>query len=365
VNSASHAAASAQAPWCVVHPVAPRDQTVMAEMRAIALPNKGKLRGTVARVAFDGIIGSTSAPPGVTFRQDTIRGLDGWWCKPVDPLPNAAILHLHGGWFNWGTAEAFRHLVGHIARSAGATAFVPNYRLAPENPFPAAVDDALACFLGIHERGIRAIAVTGDSAGGNLALSLLSLIATRSDKRAVQPIGAVALSPVTDLAMTGSSWESRADADPFFVRDQSTALIAAYLNGHDAADPIASPLYGSLAGLPPIRVHLGDDEVLRDDSLRYVQRCVAAGVDATVDVWEGMPHGFIGHVGQLEASAEVLKAIGAFLSASAACCCRSPRGFLLMKWSARCLLSAANRHHGFDRVTSALDPACVKTHRLL
>jgi epsilon-lactone hydrolase len=99
------------------------------------------------------------------------------------------------------------------------------------------------------------------------------------------------------------------------VRDQSSALIAAYLSGHRAADPVASPLYGSLAGLPPVRIHVGYDEVLLDDSLRYVQRCVAAGVDATVDVWEGMPHGFIGNVGQLEASGEVLKAIGAFLSA--------------------------------------------------
>jgi acetyl esterase/lipase len=287
----------------------------MAEMRAIVLPNKGKLRGTVARAAFDGIIGHTSAPPGVTFRQDTISGLAGWWCEPVDPLPNAAILHLHGGWFNWGTAEAFRHFVGHIARSAAANAFVPDYRLAPENPFPAAVDDALACFLGLHERGMRAIAVTGDSSGGTLALSLLSLTAASSDESAIQPVGAVVLSPVTDLAMTGSSWVSRAAADPFFVRDQSSALIAAYLNGHNVADPVASPLYGSLAGLPPTRVHVGDDEVLLDDSLRYVQRSVAAGVDAIVDVWDGMPHGFIGNVGQLEASTEALKAIGSFLSA--------------------------------------------------
>jgi epsilon-lactone hydrolase len=315
MKSAPHSTAFAQAPWCVVHPVAPVDQIVMAEMRAMALPNKGKLRGTAARAAFDGIIGHTTAPPNVTYRQDTVRGLAGWWCEPVDPPANAAILHLHGGWFNWGTAEAYRHLVGHLARSAAARAFVPDYRLAPENPFPAAVDDALACFLGIHEHGIRAIAVTGDSAGGNLALSLLSMVAARSEESAVRPVGAVALSPVTDLAMTGSSWESRADADPFFVRDQSSALIAAYLNGHNAADPIASPLYGSLAGLPPIRVHVGGDEVLLDDSLRFVQRCVAAGVDATVDVWEGMPHGFIGNVGQLEASAEALNAIGTFLSA--------------------------------------------------
>jgi epsilon-lactone hydrolase len=119
---------------------------------------------------------------------------------------------------------------------------------------------------------------------------------------------------VTDLAMTGSSWESRASADPYFVRDQAEELIRAYLNGHGPADPMASPLYGDLAGLPPIRVHVGDDEVLLDDSLRYVERAVAAGVDAKLDVWEGMPHGFLGGVGHLEATSQALGAIGAFLS---------------------------------------------------
>jgi epsilon-lactone hydrolase len=114
--------------------------------------------------------------------------------------------------------------------------------------------------------------------------------------------------------MTGPSWQSRANADPYFVRDQVEALIGAYLNGRDAGDPKASPLYGDLAALPPVRVHVGDDEVLLDDSRRYVERAVAAGVDASVDIWEGMPHGFIAGIGRLEAAAQTLDAIGAFLS---------------------------------------------------
>ena len=190
---------------------------------------------------------------------------------------------------------------------------MPDYRLAPENPFPAALDDIQACYRGLVDSGAQAIALTGDSAGGNLALVLLALIGAQSFAKHVA-VAAVALSPVTDLAMTGPSWQSRADADPYFVRDQAEGLIRSYLNGHDPADPAASPLYGTLAGLPPIRVHVGDAEVLLDDSLRYVERAVAAGVDARVDVWEGMPHGFIGSVGRLDASAQVLDAIGAFLS---------------------------------------------------
>jgi epsilon-lactone hydrolase len=164
------------------------------------------------------------------------------------------------------------------------------------------------------QRGVRTIAVTGDSAGGNLALTLLSA-ASRSRANSAHVVGAVVLSPVTDLAMTGPSWQSRAEADPYFVRNQADTLVEAYLNGHDARDASASPLYGDLSGLPPIRVHVGDAEVLLDDSVRYVERAAAAGVDARVEVWEGLPHGFIGSLGRLDAAAKALTAIGAFLSA--------------------------------------------------
>jgi len=117
-----------------------------------------------------------------------------------------------------------------------------------------------------------------------------------------------------DLTLGGSSWETRAAADPYFTRPQAAELIRTYLNGHNSSDPDASPLFGTLAGLPPIRIHVGDDEVLLEDSRRYVERAVAAGVDAKLDVWMGMPHGFLGGIGKLEAAAEALKAIGQFLS---------------------------------------------------
>lgn len=307
-------AASERESWHTVHPLTPRDQAAMATMRAMAQPNKGKLRGTAARAPFEAIIGQTVAPDGVAFHEDTIGGVPGWWCEPIGAISDAVILHLHGGWFNWGSAAAFRNLVGQIARSANANAFVPDYRLAPEHPFPAAVQDAQACLRGLVQRHVRAVAVTGDSAGGNLALSLVS-IASRSPLTGSSVVGAAVLSPVTDLAMTGSSWHSRSDADPYFVWEQAETLIKAYLNGHEADDPVASPFYGNLTGLPPIRVHVGDDEVLLDDSLRYVTRAVAAGVDAEVHVWEGLAHGFLGALGRLEASAKALESIGAFLSA--------------------------------------------------
>jgi monoterpene epsilon-lactone hydrolase len=300
--------------WSVIHAIAPQDRIVMDKMRPITEPNKGKLRGVAARAQFDTMMGQiVVAPDGVTFRHDTVGGVAGWWCEPPEARPGAVILHAHGGWFTWGSGEVYRHLVGHIARSAQAKAFVPDYRLAPEHPFPAAAEDLHACYLGLVNSGVASIALTGDSAGGNLALALLAWITAQpsANRRAV---AAVALSPITDLAMKGSSWESRANADPYFVRDQAGELIRPYLGGHSPTDPAVSPLYGDLAGLPPIRVHVGDDEVLLDDSRRYVERAVAAGVDARIDVWEGMPHGFIGAVGRLDAATQALASIGAFLS---------------------------------------------------
>jgi acetyl esterase/lipase len=111
-------------------------------------------------------------------------------------------------------------------------------------------------------------------------------------------VGAAVLSPVTDLALTGERFETRSEADPYFVRAQIEGLVRSYLGDTDPKNPLASPLYGNLAGLPPISIHVGDDEVLLDDSRRYFERAVAAGVDAKLGIWEGMPHGFVGSIGQ-------------------------------------------------------------------
>ena len=300
--------------WSTTHRISEEDEAAMTAMRAIVEPNKGRLQGTAARGPFDSIMSRVVAPVGVTFAPDAVGGVSGWWCRPEGARTGQAILHLHGGWFNWGSAQAFRNLVGHIAARAGVDVFVPDYRLAPEHPFPAAIEDVRACYLGLIERGFSKVAITGDSAGGNLALELLQFAAAQRASGGTLPVAAVAFSPVTDLALTGASWETRAAADPYFLRSQVAELVRSYLGGHDPADPLASPLYGNLAGLPPVRIHVGDDEVLLDDSLRYVERAVAAGVDARVDVWEGMLHGFLSGIGTLAASEQALDEIGRFLA---------------------------------------------------
>ncbi len=297
--------ASAKAPWLSVHPVSQDDSVAATALRSSVAPVKGKLAGTAARAPFDGVMERVPVPAGVTFERDTVGGISGWWARLARPRKSAAILRAHGGWFNLGTASAYRNFVGHIAASAGADAFVPDYRLAPEHRFPAAVEDVEACYRGLVDKGIDKIALTGDSAGGNLALVLLSI-----DK---SPVGAVPISPVTDLTLTGESFATRAEADPYFTKSQVAGLVASYLGDTDPKNPLASPLYGDFRGLPPIRVHVGDDEVLLDDSRRYVERAVAAGVDAELDVWMGMPHGFVTGVREFDAARRSLKAIGDFL----------------------------------------------------
>ena len=300
--------------WSIIHPLSAEDSAAMTALRSAVAAMKGKLEGVAARGPFNGIMEHVTPPAGVSFEPDTVGGISGWWAKPAQARENAAILHLHGGWFNWGTASAFRNFVGHIAIAAGADAFIPDYRLAPEHPFPAALKDAEACYRGLVDRRIRKIAVTGDSAGGNLALVLLSIATAQAGSAGVAPAGTVALSPVTDLTLAGESFETRAKADPYFIKSQVAGLVRSYLGESDPKNTLASPLLGNLTGLPPVRVHVGDDEVLLDDSRRYVERAVAAGVDARLDVWMSMPHGFVNSVGFMNAADQALRAIGAFLN---------------------------------------------------
>jgi monoterpene epsilon-lactone hydrolase len=297
-----------------IHPLDPEDAAITAAMRAMVSSSKGARPGIEARAQFDALMESVLPRDDVTFEADSLGGVPGLWVHPADWRSGVAIVHLHGGWFNFGSAKSYRHLVGHIAARAGARAFIPDYRLAPEHPFPAATDDVLACYQGLAEREVHQIALTGDSAGGNLALVLASRVTGEAASINATLVGVAVLSPVTDLTLSGATYETRAVADPLFTRPQVAELVHTYLGSADAGHPLASPLHGRHSGMPSVRIHVGDDEVLLDDSLRYVERAVAASVDARVDVWMGMPHGFPGSIGRLRAAAQALDSIGAFLA---------------------------------------------------
>jgi epsilon-lactone hydrolase len=296
-----------------VHSLDPEDAAITGAMRNMVSAAKGVSRGIEARGQFDTLMESVLPRADVTFEADTLGGIPGIWAYPMNWRSDAAILHLHGGWFNFGSATAYRHLVGQIAARAGTKAFIPDYRLAPEHPFPAATNDVLACYRALIGSGVQRVALTGDSAGGNLALVLASRVADETVSAKETFVGAAVLSPVTDLTLSGATYQTRAEADPLFTRPQVAELVHSYLGHADARHPLASPLYGELTGMPPVRIHVGDDEVLLDDSLRFAERAVAAGVDTRVDVWMGMPHGFPGSIGRLNAAAQALDAVGAFL----------------------------------------------------
>jgi acetyl esterase/lipase len=252
-----------------------------------------------------------SPAAGVSYQQDTIHGVSGWWCLPENADDGNVMLYLHGGWFVLGSARAYCNFVGQIAARTRAAIFIPDYRLAPEYPLPAAIEDARVVFDGLATNGRRRIAIVGDSAGGALAIELMAFLARRPG--ALRPIAAVLMSPVTDLTLSSNTWASRDQADLLFTKEQVQQVIALYLDGTDASNGLASPIYLDLRSLPPLRLHVGDDEMLLDDSRRFAQRAEAAGVDVRLDVWEGMLHVFPTALNMFEASRTALDEAATFL----------------------------------------------------
>jgi acetyl esterase/lipase len=298
----------------VFHPLVDQDRAVMEVMRAQIEPFKGTMTGPEAREAFDGIIEQVPDAPDVSYEQGMVGGVPGVWCRPRTAEHGNFILYLHGGAYIFGSAHAYRHLAGQIVSRSHTVAFVPEYRRAPEEPFPAALDDARAAYRGLVAMEARSIALVGDSAGGGLALAMLSSNQEQGFAgTGVAPRAVVALSPWTDLVLTGPSLEERAGDDPILTPEMLEITASTYLQGHDRRDPYASPLYGRFAGLPPIQIHVGTSEILLDDSLRYASRARREAVDATVHVWEGMPHVFPTNVGTLDAAERALEMIGTFL----------------------------------------------------
>jgi epsilon-lactone hydrolase len=296
------------------HPEHPQDRAAMLASRLMLKSMKGSVDGPGSRKAFDDMMEKVPAAADVTYAAETIGGVAGWWCRPRDATRGSAILYFHGGGYVVGTAKAYRHFVGQIAARANVAAFIPEYRLAPEFAFPAAVEDAQATYAGLLVQGFKNVALSGDSAGGGLALILLSSTTVKArSSSGTAPKGAAVISAWTDLKMTGQSMKTRAEADPLSTPDSLGALANLYLGDRDPRDPQASPLYGDLNGLPPVRMHVGEDDVLLDDSIRYGERFQQQAGTIQVHTWEGMMHVFPSNLALLKAANEALDDIGGFL----------------------------------------------------
>jgi acetyl esterase/lipase len=203
--------------------------------------------------------------------------------------PNRHVLYLHGGAYRLGAPSTYRHLTWRIASEAQAQVLVIDYRLAPENPFPAALEDAVSyyCWLLAEGADPRQIVVIGDSAGGGLALALLLKL---RDSELLLPAAAVVLSPWTDLALTGASLVSNATLDALVDAEDVPVFAADYLAGTDPHLPYASPLYGDPTGLPPTLIQVSSEEVLRDDGVRMAEKMQSAHCQVELQVWPRMPH---------------------------------------------------------------------------
>jgi len=290
------------------------DRAAMLVMRAMIALQPPVEFGPAGRAAFDDLLTKTPSADGVSCEAATVGGVPGWWCRPADAVDGGAILYFHGGAFVVGSAQAYRHFAGQIATRARAPVFVAEYRLAPEHPFPAAVEDAETVYRGLAGAGLHRIAVVGDSAGGALALVTAARMAQAArDSGTPAPVGACVMSPWTDLALTGDSIETRAKHDPLLNRRVLEVAVQLYLGQSDAKDPRASPLYGDVAGLPPVLLHVGEDEILLDDARRYADLLAKSGTTAELHVWQGMVHVFPANLALLNAARQALDITGEFL----------------------------------------------------
>ena len=233
--------------------------------------------------------GTMPPPKNVQVHADIIGGVPGEWVRSEASPANApTLLYLHGGGYFACSPRTHRPISAFFAH-AGFAVFVPDYRLAPEHPFPAALDDALAAWQALRDSGRAAkhMAVAGDSAGGGLSLALLLKL---RDLGQALPAAAALFSPWTDLAATGASVQENADHDAMFWAAGIPAGAAHYIGTDDARNPLISPVYGDMHGLPPLLIHCGQREILRDDGTRVAAKAQAAGVTVSLRVWDVVPH---------------------------------------------------------------------------
>jgi epsilon-lactone hydrolase len=248
----------------------------------------------------------------VHWLSEDINGMHAEWVIPEAESKNGVVLYLHGGSHISGSINTHRALVAEIAAAAGARALILDYRLAPEHPFPASVEDASSAYQWLLKIGITAesIAIAGDSSGGGLVLAVL--LKLREEGLAL-PGCAVCLSPWIDLTCSGESWQTNAKADLIVEGANLCGCAPLYLHGTDPRNPLASPIFADLHGLPPIYIQVGSDEVLLSDATQFSQLAEAAGVEMRLEVWQDMQHLWQLATRYLPESRQAVQKIGDYL----------------------------------------------------
>ena len=286
--------------------------------RAIAMFRAGKAETqaftTVEefRVWYEQFTGQFELPEDAVFEQVGAGGVSAEWISTPGVSEDRVVMYLHGGGYMIGSMRTHRSPLSYLSRVSDARVLGLNYRLAPEHPFPAAVEDSVAAYSWLLSEGVSPgrIVIGGDSCGGGL--SIATLVALKYFGYPL-PAGGISHSGWTDLAHTGDSFVTKAEADPLIDKEMLEGMAAAYLGDRSRSTPLASPYYADLRGLPPLLVQVGTAEVLLDDSLRLTDRAKEAGVDVTLEVWDDMPHVWQAFATFLPEARHALESCGEFV----------------------------------------------------
>ncbi len=252
-------------------------------------------------------------PEDVKIEEITVSGIPSIWISTPEVVKEQVILYLHGGGYVLGSINTHKTLGAKISRSSKSRVLMINYRLAPENPYPAALEDSVAVYQWlIDDEGIdpKNIVISGDSAGGGLtAASILKI----RDLGITLPAGGVLLSPWTDLDGTGDSVRTKRRIDPYLDASGLFFMANLYIGDEDPKNPYISPLYADLKGIPPLLIQVGTAEIILDDSTRFAEKAKSAGVDVTLDVWEDMIHVFQAFAFWAPEGKQAIEKIGEFI----------------------------------------------------
>ncbi|HEX4110603.1 MAG TPA: alpha/beta hydrolase [Solirubrobacteraceae bacterium] len=264
------------------------------------------------RDGYEALCAQLEVPTDATYTDTTIGGVPVVEVQADGAGSDRTVLYAHGGGYVIGSAPGYKSFGAHLSRAADARVLLVDYRLAPEHPFPAAVQDATAVYRALLDQGVSPsqIVIAGDSAGGGLTVATLLAL---KDAGSPLPAAGVPLSPWTDIPGTGASVDANAELDPVVSREMLAMLGGLYAPGEHATHPHASPHYGDFSGLPPMLVFVGTEEVLHDDAVRLVEQASAAGVDAKLEVGEGMYHVWPCFAAFLPEARESIAKIGAFV----------------------------------------------------
>ena len=283
-------------------------QIVIQMLRSAPVPETIEER----RAAMETLAQLAPIPEDVQCQPVDAGGVPAEWIAAPNANAERVILYLHGGGYSMGSIKTHRELVSRLSRAAAARALAIDYRLAPENPFPAAVEDATAAYRWLLSNGAdpARTVIAGDSAGGGLTVATLVALRDAGDPL---PAAAVCLSPWVDMEGIGDSMTTKADLDPMVSREELLEGAKMYLGDADPRTPLAAPLYADLSGLPPLLIHVGTAETLLDDSTRLADRAKAAGVDVTLDVWDDMIHVWQAFAVMLPEGQQAIDRIGEFI----------------------------------------------------